>query len=125
MLFQLRRRDGSRDQHSSATWIPARGAAESIRATDFALDPGRVWRSPASSARYPVAWALRIPSQQLLLEVTAFVDGQELDLRPSIGIAYWEGAIAVRGARNGRPVSGRGYLEMTGYAGPGMGAVLQ
>ena len=27
----------------------------------------------------------------------------------------WEGAIRVRGERAGRPVSGSGYLEMTGY----------
>ena len=28
---------------------------------------------------------------------------------------YWEGAVLVSGEREGRPVSGVGYLEMTGY----------
>jgi predicted secreted hydrolase len=125
MLFQLRRRDGSRDPHSSGTWVPHSGAPRPITVGGFDLDPRRTWRSPATGASYPVAWGLRIPSEQLTLELRAAVDGQELDVRPSIGIAYWEGAIVASGLRNGKPVSGRGYLELTGYAGPGMGSILQ
>ena len=42
-------------------------------------------------------------------------------------MTYWEGSIIARGTRgvpgalgtgNGNNVQGRGYLEMTGYAGP-------
>jgi len=42
-------------------------------------------------------------------------------------VTYWEGSIIARGTRgvpgalgtgNGNNVQGRGYLEMTGYAGP-------
>jgi predicted secreted hydrolase len=29
---------------------------------------------------------------------------------------YWEGAVRVEGTRAGEPLSGFGYLEMTGYA---------
>ena len=36
-----------------------------------------------------------------------------------------EGAVEVTGTRAGQPVAGRGYLEMTGYAGPPMGQFLQ
>jgi predicted secreted hydrolase len=39
---------------------------------------------------------------------------QELDSRLSVGTVYWEGA--VRLLRDGHP-AGRGYLELTGYAG--------
>ena len=31
---------------------------------------------------------------------------------------YWEGAIEIDGTRNGAPVGGVGYLEMTGYDRP-------
>ena len=34
------------------------------------------------------------------------------------GIAYWEGMIEARGTANGATISGRGYLEMTGYVRP-------
>jgi len=39
-------------------------------------------------------------------------------------VTYWEGSINVEGAAAGSQVSGRGYLEMTGYAGQNMGAIL-
>ena len=41
------------------------------------------------------------------------VEGQELDVL----IRYWEGAVHVQGTSSGVPVSGDGYVEMTGYAG--------
>ena len=37
---------------------------------------------------------------------------QELRTTPS----YWEGAVDVSGARAGRRVAGRGYVELVGYA---------
>jgi predicted secreted hydrolase len=40
---------------------------------------------------------------------------QEFDARAGSGIAYWEGASDL--LEGGRTV-GRGYLELTGYAGP-------
>ena len=41
-------------------------------------------------------------------------DDQELDARGSTGTTYWEGAVTA--LEGGRRV-GRGYLELTGYAG--------
>ena len=35
----------------------------------------------------------------------------------STGVTYWEGACRVEGTRGGRPIAGRAYVEMTGYAG--------
>jgi predicted secreted hydrolase len=29
---------------------------------------------------------------------------------------YWEGAVSVAGTSRGRPLGGRGYVELTGYA---------
>jgi predicted secreted hydrolase len=40
------------------------------------------------------------------------------------GVSYWEGLIDVTGTRDGRPVGGSGYLEMTGYAGRAMGELI-
>ena len=51
------------------------------------------------------------------------VDAQEL-MGPRSGVSYWEGAIEVEGTRAGQPVKGRGYLEMTGYAGRALGELL-
>jgi predicted secreted hydrolase len=47
--------------------------------------------------------------------VRAVIDNQELDSRASTGAIYWEGLSELLDS-NGKRV-GRGYLEMTGYAG--------
>jgi predicted secreted hydrolase len=124
MIYQLRRADGSRDPHSSGTWVAADGRALSLTAADVELTAaGSRFTSKGSGATYPVAWHVRVPREGIDLTVTTRLRDQELHLPASTGIAYWEGAIDVAGQVRGRPVTGRGYLEMTGYAGS-MGRVL-
>ena len=124
MVYVMRRTDGQRDSRSSGTLVlPDR--VSRLRVDDYRLTPGRRWTSPASGAAYPVTWRIEIPPHGIDLEVTAAVDAQELQTGQSTGVTYWEGAIDVRGTRDGVPVSGSGYLEMTGYAGPPMSTVLR
>ena len=52
-----------------------------------------------------------MPAHGIELEVTPLLDDQEIAL-PG-GITYWEGAVEV----TGNDVLGRGYVELTGYAG--------
>jgi predicted secreted hydrolase len=114
MVFQIRLADGGRDSHSHGTWIDAEGRTTPIEHADFELVPGRTWRSPQTGGVYPMAWNLRLAKLGLDLEVTAALPAQELVLKP---IAYWEGSVRALGTRGDRPITGRGYLEMTGYAG--------
>lgn len=114
MLFQIRLKDGGRDSYSHGTWIDAEGSATPVGNEEFELVAGRVWRSEETGGEYPVEWTLRIPKLGLELEVVAATDGQELVLTP---ISYWEGSVRANGVRGGKEVRGRGYLEMTGYAG--------
>ncbi len=115
MLYQLRRTDGSRDPRSSGTLIERDGRATHLNLPDFTLTAGtRTFRAP-NGAIYPLAWTVRIPSKQLELQVTTPLANQELALERSSGVAYWEGLIDVAGTEAGRTLSGRGYLEMTGY----------
>jgi predicted secreted hydrolase len=114
MLFQIRLKDGGRDPYSHGTWIDAEGNATPVKDGDFELVPGRVWRSKATGGDYPMEWTIRIPKLGLELEVRSALDDQELVLEP---IAYWEGSVRGAGMREGVPIKGRGYLEMTGYGG--------
>ena len=59
-------------------------------------------------------WTVESPAGRH--EVRALLDAQELDSRGSTGSIYWEGLAELVDAASGRRV-GRGYLEMTGYAG--------
>ena len=114
MLYALRRRDGTLDPNSSATFIAADGTTRHLRREEFTMRPLTWWKSKATGGQYPLAWELSIPALELSCRVTTPVENQELVLLP---IAYWEGLIDVRGTRAGRELKGHGYLELTGYAG--------
>jgi predicted secreted hydrolase len=117
MLFRMRRADGRTDTHSSGTLVFPSGVAMPLSAGAFSLVPTVSWTSPATRARYPVAWSIAVPGQGLSLEVRATLPNQELRTERSTGVTYWEGATEVSGSSGGRALRGRGYLEMTGYTG--------
>lgn len=118
MLFQIRTRDGGRDPYSGGTWVGADGQTLPIKNEDFRLLPMETWKSPSTGAEYPVRWKIEIPSRGLTLDIRAAKMAQELDLPP---VVYWEGAVEAEGTLGSEPLSGRGYLEMTGYGSPIVG----
>lgn len=111
MLYRLRRRNGTADPASSGTLIGPRGESRHLQLSDFELADLDRWESPRSGARYPSRWRIRIPADGLDLEVRPALADQELE----VSFLYWEGAVDVTGTHQGRPVTGRGYVEMTGY----------
>ncbi|HJQ71377.1 MAG TPA: lipocalin-like domain-containing protein [Blastocatellia bacterium] len=125
MIFQIRRSDGSVDRRSSGTLIDAQGNAIHLPFGEFTLSPRDRWTSPASRATYPTAWAVEAPGHGLSLNVVAAFKDQELRATESTGVTYWEGAVEVSGRAGANVTRGRGYLEMTGYAGQSMGAIFQ
>lgn len=117
MLFQIRRADGRTDSHSSGTWIDASGHATPLQLGDFEMKGTQLWQSDQSGAQYPTKWEIQCVPLRLDLTVHPIVLNQELRTKESTGVNYWEGAVEITGTREGRPVKGRGYLEMTGYGG--------
>ncbi len=114
MLYRLRRADGSADPTSSGTLIAPDGSSRPLHLADFQLEGSGEWRSPRSGARYPARWRLRVPGEELDLDVRPLLADQELD----VSFRYWEGAVSIEGTHHGRPVQGQGYVELTGYAAP-------
>jgi predicted secreted hydrolase len=123
MIFQLRRADGSMDPHSSGTLVDSAGQAVPIYFGEFILSPSHPWKSPATGAKYPTVWELEAPRFGLHLLIRAVLSDQELRTNASTGVTYWEGSTVIAG-KDSRNFIGRGYLEMTGYAGRQMGAVF-
>lgn len=115
MLFRLRRKDGSADPYSAGTYVDAQGGTRHIEQKEFRLTPLASWTSSATRARYPVAWRVDVPSLGLTLEARTPLKNQELAGVSKLGPVYWEGAMDFVGSKDGSPVRGRGYLEMTGY----------
>jgi predicted secreted hydrolase len=119
MLFHIRRKDGSIDPYSAGTYVDAEGKTTHLRSSDFKLQPAREkWTSPLTGAEYPIHWRIAIPILGVELEAKTPLVSQELTGKTKISPTYWEGAIVLTGQRNSRPLSGAGYLEMTGYDRP-------
>jgi predicted secreted hydrolase len=117
MLYRIRRKSGEKDNFSSGTFVDAKGQAHFLSASDFSLTPGQQWRSSDSGYQYPISWQINIPCLQLQLSQRTELNNQELFNKHSVSPSYWEGAVTYNGQMHGQPVSGVGYLEMTGYAG--------
>ncbi len=115
MLYQMRLDTGVPDPSSSGTLVAADGSTVHLQSSDFQMSPTEFWKSDKTGARYPIGWRIALPAQQLTIDVRAAVKNQELALLP---LAYWEGAVEVTGTRGAAAITGRGYLELTGYAGP-------
>lgn len=116
MAYRLRRRDGTIDANSSATVVAAGGETRHLKLDEFSVRSLRDWPSPKSGAVYRLDWELAIPELEARLRITPLMDDQELVTTRSTGIAYWEGAVEIEGTWRGEPVSGRGYVELTGYS---------
>ncbi len=112
-VFDIRKADGSVDPFSAGSFIAPDGTLTPLTRDDFTIAVHDTWRSPRSGAEYPARWTVFVPSQGIQLEIEPYLADQELN----VSYSYWEGAVKISGERNGTPVRGDGYVEMTGYAG--------
>jgi len=111
MAFRIRDSRGE-PLWAGGTHRDAHGARRTFAPAEIAFVPQRRWRSPRTGVEYPVSFDVRAGDVALLLE-PLFPD-QELDARAGVGAVYWEGAVRATGPGG---IAGRGYLELTGYAG--------
>jgi predicted secreted hydrolase len=85
--------------------------AEALR-----LQATGAWTSPATGIRWPSGWRLEVPDEGLLIDLAPTLLDQELDTRLTTGVIYWEGSQVVAATRDGQPLGGEAYVELTGYA---------
>ena len=109
MAFQVRAKDGS-PVYTGGTYRRPDGTQVALGPSQVRFLPGRRWRSPASGGAYPVEaeFVVQLPEGERRFPLRPLFDGQELTGGPGMP-TYWEGAVTTPG--------GRGYLELTGYAG--------
>jgi predicted secreted hydrolase len=112
MYFQVRRGDGTVEGVSGGTLVAADGRTRRLSREDVGVEVRRRWRSPDTGADYPSSWRLVARGEGLDLLVDPWIPAQEM----RTSFLYWEGAVGVSGTAGGRPVSGHGYVELTGYA---------
>jgi predicted secreted hydrolase len=112
MLFFLRDANGQ-PSLPYGTYVAPDGRPTILPPSDFGETAVGSWQSPAGGITYPSGWQVKAGDASLTLTPT--VKDQELRTGQSTGITYWEGDVTVNGSRAGRPISGRGYVELVGY----------
>jgi len=113
LCIHLRRRAGGGTPIPTCLASAADGETRLLQRRELTLVPaGTRWRSPADGARYPIAWQLAAPALGLDLRIDALRPDQEL----RFGEPVWSGAISISGERDGRPVTGAGRMDLSGYA---------
>lgn len=115
MLYQIRLKDGKIEPFSSGTLVQSSGIHEHLTLKNFQIQPSDYWTSPHTKITYPSGWNIRLPSKNIELKIEPDVGDQELHHLRSIAGAYWEGSVTIRGDIQGRPVTGKGYVELVGY----------
>lgn len=108
MAFQVRGADG-KVVYAGGSFRSADGTQTVLAPGDVQFNPKRLWTSPETGAAYPVEaeFVVNVGGTKKRFLLKPMFDAQELD-GPFMPV-YWEGAVTTQG--------GRGYLEMTGYAG--------
>ena len=99
----------------AGTYILPDGSAQYLEWDDIEVTPLGSWTSPNTGTTYPMGWELRV----LPLSMDLTLEPDHLDAEFNAGMIgtpmYWEGAVRVSGEKDGRAVSGRGFVEMVGY----------
>jgi predicted secreted hydrolase len=54
-------------------------------------------------------WNLKIPSEQIDLNISSIINDSEVDARLTTYLTYWEGAVNIKGSH-----TGQGFMESKG-----------
>jgi predicted secreted hydrolase len=117
MLSVIRPAEGG--QVLFGSYVDPAGLTADIPQEAIAVEALDTWTSPHTGARYPSGWQVRLSARPELglpeaaLRLEPVLPDQELAFER---MPYWEGAVSATGGLGGRPVSGVGYVELTGYA---------
>jgi predicted secreted hydrolase len=116
VMLNLIRDDQGVVRLAYGTYVEPSGAYRHLEAGQFEVRPTGRWTSPRTGATYPMGWQAHVRDPDIQLTLRPVLEDQELDTARSTGIVYWEGDVDVVGTRDGRPIRGQAYVEMTGYA---------
>jgi len=110
MFYQLRNKKGKIDKSSAGSYIDKNGRLTGLTYQQISIKPRSFWKSP-TGVEYPSSWTLNIPEKNIKLQIKPLMNNQELNH----SVRYWEGAVRITGKVNSNPVTGQGYVELSGY----------
>ena len=110
MLFQLRQRPGEIQPGNfrHGVLISPQGGKKLLNPEHIVFQA--LEKTPVAGRKLPTRWRIELPQIERTLEIEALHSDQWMN----VDFPYWEGAVIVSG--EGPQNSGRGYMELTGYA---------
>ena len=112
MLYMLRDRAGGVD-FARGTVVSKDGEARHLGREAFVVEATESWKSPSGDTTYPSRWRIRLPVEDLEIEVVPELANQENRSKRVKSVYYWEGAVKVL-SKDGEQL-GKGYVELVGY----------
>lgn len=82
------------------------------------IDVLETWTSPHSGGEYPSEWQMNVEEIALELDLLSIWDEQEVSEGLPRASTYWEGKVDVSGTKDGDPITGVAYVELSGYVDP-------
>ena len=116
MAVELWDPDGHQQFARYGTFVFADGTVRHLIEDDVSITASGTWASPETGIVYPLVWRVEVDEMDLALDLTPVLENSEFGSSNFINAAYWEGEVSVFGTRNGEIVSGRGFVELVGYA---------
>lgn len=113
MVYVLRTKKDKK--YLGGTYIDKNSKIKNLLPKDLRVKRVSSWKSPNTGNIYPSGWRLEVPKLKLSLIIKSSVRDQEIYKFRSAPVSYWEGACEVEGKRNGKKISGQGYVELVGY----------
>jgi predicted secreted hydrolase len=118
MIYLMREKSGRVSPVTSGTFVDKDGKTVHLSAGDFRITTLSSWKSSHSGAIYPSTRILEVFPINLRVTIVPNMEDQEMQSPDTTHVTYWEGSVRANGSGpGGRPVSGAGYAELTGYAG--------
>lgn len=118
MIYRIRMKTGGANPASSATFVDLTGEKKHYLSKDYQVVLLDTWKSPHTDAVYPSRWQVNVLPLGMELLITPNLADQEMHTPESMGLTYWEGSVSITGKKEGKPITGSGYVELTGYREP-------
>lgn len=112
-LFNVVDRDSHTEKEKVAVFTDGTGKRTTI--TNFQLTYQSNWTSLSTYVEYPTEWKLVVPSIGLELHINAAFKHQEFCTILVTGGGFYEGRMVANGSRNGKAVTGVGFLERKNF----------
>jgi predicted secreted hydrolase len=113
-IFRGDEEDWSVVDMALGTYIDENGDQTILSEDEIIVEYYDIWESSVTDGVYPQNWNFRVPGLDLDVDITTGIADQEM---PNFFWNYWEGMMNVEGTKGGQPVTGRGFVELSGYAG--------